>query len=57
MSLLKCWATLIRAIQLDVDSLATQIATWRELGMVNPGVDAKAIVDLSFIKPASSKPR
>jgi len=40
------------SIQIDVESLATQIATWRSLGMVNDGVDAKAIVDLSFIKPA-----
>jgi len=45
------------AIQLDIDSLATQIATWRDLGMVNQGVDAKSIVDLSFIKPDASKSR
>lgn len=39
------------AIQIDVESLAAQIESWRALKMVSDGVEAKAIVDLSFTKP------
>ncbi len=43
------------SIQIDVDSLATQIKTWQDLKMVSDGVDAKAVVDLSFIKPSTPR--
>ncbi len=37
------------AIQIDVENLAMQIKTWQDLKMVSETVDAKAIVDTSFI--------
>jgi NitT/TauT family transport system substrate-binding protein len=45
------------AIQIDVESLGRQIDTWRGLKMVNEGVDANSIVDLSFIKPYANMRR
>jgi NitT/TauT family transport system substrate-binding protein len=43
------------SIQIDVDSLGTQIKTWQDLKMVSEGIEAKAIVDLSFIKPSTPR--